>query len=60
MKINVITVLNTVNYGSVLQTFATQKFLESLGLEVEFIDYRREDQLVKNQVVHELRKKVRV
>lgn len=57
MKISVITVLNTVNYGSVLQTFATQKFLESLDFEVEFIDYRRYDQLIKNQVKNELRKK---
>lgn len=57
MKISIITVLNTVNYGSVLQTFATQKFLENLGFEVEFIDYRRDDQLIKNQVKNELFKK---
>ena len=38
-KISVITVLNTINYGSALQTFATQKYLEDLGMEVEFIDY---------------------
>ena len=44
MKISIITVLNTINYGSVLQTFATQKYLESLGMEVEFVDYIREDQ----------------
>lgn len=43
-KISVITVLNTINYGSVLQTFATQKYLENLGMEVEFIDYCRPDQ----------------
>lgn len=44
MKISVITVLNTVNYGSALQTLATQKFFERLGLEVEFVDYWRKDQ----------------
>ena len=43
-KISVITVLNTINYGSALQTFATHKYLENLGLEVEFIDYWRPDQ----------------
>ena len=43
-KISVITVLNTINYGSALQTFATQKYLEDLGMEVEFIDYWRPDQ----------------
>ena len=44
MKISIITVLNTVNYGSALQTLATQKFFERLGLEVEFVDYWRKDQ----------------
>lgn len=29
MKVSIITVLNTVNYGSALQTFATQRFLKN-------------------------------
>lgn len=44
MKISVITLQNIRNYGSVLQTFATQKILEKMGYEVEFIDYIRESQ----------------
>ena len=43
-KISIITVLNTVNYGSALQTFATQKFFEDKGFETEFVDYWRKDQ----------------
>lgn len=38
-KIDVITLHRTVNYGSVLQAYATQYILEKLGYEVEFIDY---------------------
>ncbi len=50
MKISIITVLNTVNYGSALQTLATQKFFEKLGLEVEFVDYWRKDQTKKARI----------
>lgn len=39
MKIAVITLHRIVNYGSVLQTYATQKILENLGQKVEIIDY---------------------
>lgn len=38
-KIGVITLHRTVNYGSVLQAYATQYILEKLGYNVEFIDY---------------------
>lgn len=38
-KIEVITLHRTVNYGSVLQAYATQYILEKLGYTVEFIDY---------------------
>ena len=38
-KVEVITLHRTVNYGSVLQAYATQYILEKLGYEVEFIDY---------------------
>ena len=44
MKVSIITVLNTVNYGSALQTFATQRFFEKMGIEIEFVDYWRKDQ----------------
>lgn len=38
-KVEVITLHRTVNYGSVLQAYATQYVLEKLGYQVEFIDY---------------------
>jgi hypothetical protein len=42
-KITIITLQNVRNYGSVLQALATQFFFESLGLEVDFINYLREN-----------------
>lgn len=47
MKVNVITLHRVFNYGSVLQTYATQKSLEKLGYEVEVIDYITEVRTVK-------------
>lgn len=43
MKVEVITLHNIYNYGSVLQTYATQIALEKFGCNVEFIDYYRKD-----------------
>lgn len=39
MKASVITMHRIYNYGSVLQTYATQKILEDLGITCEIIDY---------------------
>lgn len=39
MKASVITMHRIYNYGSVLQTYATQKILEDFGFECEIIDY---------------------
>lgn len=39
MKIDVITLHRVRNYGSTLQTLATQMFLKELGCETEVIDY---------------------
>lgn len=41
MKIAFITCHNIKNYGSVLQTYATQTLLENMGHKVFVIDYRR-------------------
>lgn len=38
-KIEIITLHRIVNYGSVLQAYATQNVLENRGFDVEFIDY---------------------
>lgn len=49
MKIAVITLHNVRNYGSVLQTYATQKILESFGFQVEFIDYLRKGDVAQKR-----------
>lgn len=49
-KISIITVLNTVNYGSALQTFATQMFWENKGFTAEFVDYWRKDQTTEARI----------
>lgn len=47
-KICVITRHAIVNYGSFLQTFATQKLFEELGYEVTILDYVRPDENYHN------------
>lgn len=44
MKVGIITLHHVNNYGSVLQTYATQETFRHLGCETEIIDYCREDQ----------------
>lgn len=44
MKVAVITRHAITNYGSLLQAFATEKIIESLGHECEIIDYIRIDE----------------
>ena len=44
MKVDVITRHAVGNYGSILQTYATQKVFEKLGYECEIIDYQRIDE----------------
>lgn len=41
MKIGIITVHRAYNYGSVLQCYALQEYLKSLGHDVSIIDYRQ-------------------
>lgn len=43
-KINIITLQNVHNYGSVLQALATQNIFESLGFEVKFYNYKRKEE----------------
>lgn len=45
MKASVITLHTVDNYGSVMQTYATQQVFEKLGFDVEFVDYWRKDNL---------------
>lgn len=48
MKIAVITRHAIINYGSLLQTIATQKVIEGLGHECEVIDYVRTQESYRN------------
>lgn len=47
-RISVITLHAVINYGSALQSYATQKIFESLGLEANIVDYRRTPILKKS------------
>jgi len=44
MKVSVITRHAVFNYGSLLQTIATHRIIQSLGHDCQIIDYRREDE----------------
>ena len=48
MKVDIITRHAVANYGSLLQSYATQRIFEKLGLDVEFIDYTRYDERAEN------------
>ena len=39
MKLSLITMQGVYNYGSALQTYASQKILTDMGCEVEIVDY---------------------
>ena len=60
MKIEIITLHNINNYGSVLQTYATQEIFKSLGYETEVIDYWRENTLPKYIAKEMLEKSTRL
>lgn len=42
MKIGLLTIHNTQNYGSLLQTYSTYKALDKLGWDIDLIDYRND------------------
>ena len=47
--VGVITLHNSPNYGSCLQTYATQNVLDSLGANTCVIDYYRHDAIPENE-----------
>lgn len=49
-KVGVITLHNSPNYGSCLQTYATQVVLARVGANAEIIDYYRKDAVPENEV----------
>ena len=50
MKVGIVTFHRAINYGAVLQTYALQRALGSIGVEAEVLDYRC-DYLEKNYSV---------
>lgn len=50
MKVDIITRHSVPNYGSLLQSYATQKVIEDMGFETEIINYTRYDERYKNLV----------
>jgi hypothetical protein len=59
MRVIVITRHAISNYGSILQTIATQQSIEKLGHECKILDYIREDELLKNSMRTDLAKKAK-
>lgn len=51
MKIGLLTYHHSVNYGAMLQSYATAKALRSLGHEVEFINIRQEETRGTNPIL---------
>ena len=39
MKIGIMTIHTTFNYGAVLQAYATEELLNGLGYDAELVDY---------------------
>lgn len=50
MKVGIITMHCPLNYGAVLQTYALQTYIESLGHQVEIVDYRPEYILIPKRL----------
>ena len=51
MKVDFITRHAIPNYGSILQTYATQKVLNKLGCDSEVINYIRMDETANKTIV---------
>ena len=50
MKVDIITRHSVPNYGSLLQSYATQKVIEKMGFEAEIINYTRYEERYNNLV----------
>ena len=57
MKVAVITRHAITNYGSLLQTIATQRVIEKMGHSCEIIDYIRDDESYKRHELTLLKRK---
>ena len=56
MKAEVITIFDNNNYGSMLQTYATQTLLARYGVEAEFVDYIRPHMTDEAKIQERLKK----
>lgn len=50
MKVGIISMQRVFNYGSFMQAYSLKKNIESLGCEVEFVDYHAGEPLIKENV----------
>ena len=55
-KIGIMSMQRIKNYGSFLQAYALKKTIESLGHDVEFVDYRVEKPLIEDEKSTKLQK----
>lgn len=56
MKIGIMSMQRILNYGSILQAYSLKRIVESLGYDVEFVDYSIEPNIYeRNSVYSKLR-----
>lgn len=60
MKIGIMSMQRIINYGSFLQAYGLKRVIEDLGHDVQFVDYRTEKSLVKNEAQIHMNKLIRV
>lgn len=59
MKLGLLTIHNTQNYGSLLQTYSTYKALHKIGVDIDLIDYRN-DAITKREKPNDLKESISV
>lgn len=60
LNVGIMSMQRISNYGSFMQAYALKKIIESLGCEVQFVDYRKEEPLIKDEKSTKLRKIIKV
>jgi len=49
MKVGILSMQRICNYGSFMQSYALKRIIESLGHEVQFVDYEVEKPIMKSK-----------
>ena len=57
-KIGIMSMQRIINYGSFLQSFGLKKTIESLGYQVEFVDYHIEEPIIQGTEKFSLKQKI--